>query len=217
MIQISPSVLSADFAHLGEDCRRVLDAGADMIHFDVMDGHFVDNISFGLPVLESLRADLPDAVIDVHLMLSHPLSFVKRFANAGANLITFHVETVDDVTATLSAIRALGCGTGLAVSPNVPVEAVYPWLDELTLVQVLGVRPGHGGQSFRPATLEKLRILRAEIDRRGLDTILSVDGGIKAATTAPQCIEAGANALVVGSALFQAEDLREAMQQFKAL
>ncbi len=217
MIQISPSVLSADFAHLGEDCRRVLNAGADMIHFDVMDGHFVDNISFGLPVLESLRADLPDAVIDVHLMLSHPLSFVKRFANAGANLITFHVETVDDVTATLSAIRALGCGTGLAVSPNVPVEAVYPWLDELTLVQVLGVRPGHGGQSFRPATLEKLRILRAEIDRRGLDTILSVDGGIKAATTAPQCIEAGANALVVGSALFQAEDLREAMQQFKAL
>ena len=131
MTKVSPSVLSADFACLGESCRRVLDAGADMIHFDVMDGHFVDNISFGLPVLESLKRVMPDAVYDVHLMITHPLAYCRQFAEAGADYITFHVETVDDIQDTIDAIRAAGCGAGLCVKPGTPVETVFPWLDQL--------------------------------------------------------------------------------------
>ena len=217
MTRVSPSVLSADFACLGESCRRVLDAGADMIHFDVMDGHFVDNISFGLPVLESLRRVLPEAVYDVHLMITHPLDYCRQFAAAGADYITFHVETVDDIQATIDAIRSAGCGAGLCVKPDTPAEAVFPWLDQLALVLVMGVEPGHGGQAFQESALGKLRALRAECERRGLNPYLSVDGGVKAATTGPQCVAAGANLLVAGSAVFCAEDVEAAVSAFKAL
>ncbi len=217
MTRVSPSVLSADFACLGESCRRVLDAGADMIHFDVMDGHFVDNISFGLPVLESLRRVLPEAVYDVHLMITHPLDYCCQFAAAGADYITFHVETVDDIQATIDAIRSAGCGAGLCVKPDTPAEAVFPWLDQLALVLVMGVEPGHGGQAFQESALGKLRALRAECERRGLNPYLSVDGGVKAATTGPQCVAAGANLLVAGSAVFCAEDVEAAVSAFKAL
>ena len=217
MTKVSPSVLSADFACLGESCRRVLDAGADMIHFDVMDGHFVDNISFGLPVLESLKRVLPDAVYDVHLMITHPLAYCRQFAEAGADYITFHVETVDDIQATIDAIRAAGCGAGLCVKPGTPVETVFPWLDQLALVLVMGVEPGHGGQAFQENALDKLRALRAECARRGLSPYLSVDGGVKAATTGPQCVAAGANLLVAGSAVFCADDVVRAVRAFRAL
>lgn len=217
MIKLCPSVLSADFANLGADCKKVLDAGADMIHFDVMDGQFVDNISFGLPVLEALHKALPDAVMDVHLMISHPLRFIKRFQEAGANYITVHAEITDDLTATLVSITANGCGAGLAIDPDTPAEAVFPYLDQLALVLVMGVVPGHGGQAFRPNALEKLRKLRAECDRRGLNPILSVDGGIKADSTGPQCVEAGATALVAGSAVFNASDIPAAVHMFKNL
>lgn len=217
MTKVSPSVLSADFACLAESCRSVLEAGADMIHYDVMDGHFVDNISFGLPVLETLKQALPDAVYDVHLMITHPLKFVERFAKAGADYITFHVETVDDIQATLDAIRAAGCKAGMSVKPDTPAEAVFPWLDQLALVLVMGVEPGHGGQAFQPSALDKLRALRAECDRLGLDPYLSVDGGVKPGTTGPQCVEAGANLLVAGSAVFCAEDKEAAVAQFRAL
>ena len=217
MIQVCPSVLSANFAHLGSDCQRVLDAGADMIHFDVMDGIFVDNISFGLPVLEGLRQALPHAVMDVHLMISHPLRFVRRFAEAGADYITVHAETTDDLNVTLAAIKAMGCGAGMAIHPETPAEAVFPYLDQLALVLVMGVVPGHGGQSFQPSALEKLRKLRAECQRRALHPILSVDGGVKADTTGPQCVEAGATALVAGSAIFNAADVSAAVQKFKNL
>ena len=217
MTKVSPSVLSADFACLADSCRSVLDAGADMIHYDVMDGHFVDNISFGLPVLETLKQALPDAVYDVHLMITHPLKFVERFAEAGADYITFHVETVDDIQATLDAIRTAGCKAGLSVKPDTPAEAIFPWLDQLALVLVMGVEPGHGGQAFQPSALDKLRALRAECDRRGLEPYLSVDGGVKLGTTGPQCVEAGANLLVAGSAVFCAEDKEKAVAQFRAL
>ena len=217
MTRVSPSVLSADFACLGESCRRVLDAGADMIHFDVMDGHFVDNISFGLPVLESLRRVLPKAVYDVHLMITHPLDYCRQFAAAGADYITFHVETVDDIQATIDAIRSAGCGAGLCVKPDTPAEAVFPWLDQLALVLVMGVEPGHGGQAFQESALGKLRALRAECGRRGLNPYLWVVGGVKAATTGPQCVAAGANLLVAGSAVFCAEDVEAAVSAFKAL
>lgn len=217
MTGLSPSVLSANFAHLGEDCKAVLDAGADMIHFDVMDGHFVDNISFGVPVLEGLHKALPEAVMDVHLMITHPLAYARTFAEAGATMITFHVETEDDIPATIAEIKACGCGVGMTLNPATPVETLFPYLDELALVLVMGVTPGHGGQAFQPSALEKLRALRAECDRRGLNPYLSVDGGVKAATTAPQCVAAGANLLVAGSAVFCAPDMAAAVREFKAL
>lgn len=215
MVLVCPSVLSADFTCLGEDCARVLNAGADMIHFDVMDGHFVDNLSFGLPVLETLHHALPQAVMDVHLMISHPLRFVHRFAAAGADYITVHVETTDDLSATLAAIHGCGCKRGMALNPDTPMEAVFPYLDQLELVLVMGVVPGHGGQPFDPRALDKLRALRAECARRGVSPILSVDGGVKPGTTAPQCTEAGATALVAGSAVFGAKDASAAVRQLK--
>ena len=217
MIKLSASVLSADFAKLGADCREVLDAGADMIHFDVMDGHFVDNLSFGLPVLEGLRNALPDAYFDVHLMITNPLFYIKNFVDAGANCISFHAEAANSISATIAAIRALGCEAGLVINPNTPAETVFPFLDNLSLVLVMGVTPGHGGQSFRPETLEKLRKLRAECNRRGISPFLSVDGGIKVDTTAPLCVEAGADLLVAGSAIFDVEDRVAMVQAFKSL
>ena len=217
MTKISPSVLSADFARLGADCYAALDAGADMIHFDVMDGHFVDNISFGLPVLEGLRKTLPEAYFDVHLMITDPLAYVSEFVAAGANSITFHVEADSDIQATIAAIRALGCGAGLSLNPRTPVEALYPYLDDLSIVLVMGVVPGHGGQAFQPSALEKLRKLRDECARRNIHPELSIDGGVKYETTAPQCVEAGANVLVAGSAVFCAEDIGAAVREFKSL
>lgn len=217
MIKLSPSVLSADFARLGDDCREVLDAGADMIHFDVMDGHFVDNLSFGLPVLKGLRKALPNAFMDVHLMITNPLKYVKEFVDAGADCITFHVECSDSIRATSAAIRAYGCKVGIAINPNTPAECVYPYLNDLSIVLVMGVTPGHGGQAFNPVALEKLSKLRTECFRRSLNPDLSVDGGIKAETTAPQCVEAGATMLVAGSAVFGAEDKVAAVKSFKTL
>lgn len=214
---LSPSILSADFATLGACCQKVLDAGADMIHFDVMDGHFVGNLSFGLPVLNSLHKAVPDAVFDVHLMITHPLRYVRDFVNVGANIITFHAEASDSITATLSAIRAFGCKAGLAINPSTPAETVFPYLHKLDLVLVMGVEPGQGGQSFIPETLDKIRILREECNRRNLPVMISVDGGIKAATTAPLCLQAGANVLVSGSAVFNATDIPAAVRSFKEL
>lgn len=217
MIKLSPSVLAADFARLGDDCREVLDAGADMIHFDVMDGHFVRNLSFGLPVLEGLRKALPDAYFDVHLMIDRPLTYSKAFSDAGANCISFHVEASDSIQATIDAIRAYGCQVGLVINPDTPAEVVFHYLDDLDLVLVMGVYPGHGGQAFLPGTVEKLAKLRAQCDRRGLNPYLSVDGGVKVDTTAPQCVAAGANLLVAGSAVFGASDKVEAVRRFKQL
>lgn len=217
MTKLSPSVLSADFSRLGADCREVLEAGADMIHFDVMDGHFVNNLSFGLPVLEGLRHALPGAYFDVHLMITHPLLYVKEFAQAGANCISFHVEANSDIPATIAAIRACGCEAGLVVNPNTPAEAMFPYLDELSLLLVMGVTPGHGGQPFQVSALDKLRTLRAECARRGIHPYLSVDGGVKAASTGPQCVEAGATLLVAGSAVFGAKDKAAAVHQFRSL
>ncbi len=217
MIKLSPSVLSADFAKLGADCREVLDAGADMIHFDVMDGHFVNNLSFGLPVLKGLRKALPDAYFDVHLMITDPLIYVKEFADAGANCISFHVEAANSIRSTLASIRAYGCDTGLVINPSTPAEAVFPFLNDVSLVLVMGVTPGHGGQAFQHGALDKLRKLKEECARRGIVPYLSVDGGIKLETTAPLCVAAGANLLVAGSAIFDQEDKAAAVRAFKAL
>ena len=205
MAIISPSILSADFCRLAEDCRLVLDAGAAMLHFDVMDGHFVPNISFGVPVLASLHRGMPSAFFDVHLMISHPLAYVDAFAKAGADLVNFHLESEDEPGAVLAAIRAAGCKTGMTIKPGTPAEALLPWLDQLDLVLVMSVEPGFGGQKFQASALYKLEALKKEREARGLSFLLEVDGGVNA-ETAPFCVEAGADVLVAGSAVFAAAD-----------
>ncbi len=207
MAMVSPSLLAADFACLGTECRKVLDAGAQWLHFDVMDGCFVPNISFGVPVLAGLHKALPDAFFDVHLMIRDPLAYIEPFAKAGASLITFHLESDSDVAATLAAIKAAGCQAGISIKPATPVSALEPWLDQLDLVLVMSVEPGFGGQSFMPGALDKLSALAEEKRRRGLPFRLEVDGGVdEASGTAAACVGAGAEVLVAGSAVFRAAD-----------
>lgn len=205
MAIVSPSILSADFGKLGADCRTVLDAGAQMLHYDVMDGHFVPNISFGVPVLKSLHKTLPDAFYDVHLMISHPLQYAEPFIKAGATLYNFHLECEDDIQQTLDAVKALGCKTGLTIKPGTAPEALAPYLDQLDLVLVMSVEPGFGGQKFMTDQLSKIRAIRDYIDQYCPGCDLEVDGGVNL-ETARLVTEAGANVLVAGSAVYGAAE-----------
>ena len=202
MTTISPSILSADFSHLGADCRMVLDAGAQMLHYDVMDGHFVPNISFGVPVLKSLHKALPDAFYDVHLMITHPQQYAEAFAKAGASLLNFHLECDDDIQETIDAIKAQGCKVGMTIKPGTPVEELGYYLDQLDLVLVMSVEPGFGGQKYIPESTERIRTLRRMLDGKGLEHVhIQVDGGINRATI-DEVLAAGANIIVAGSAVF---------------
>ena len=206
MTKIAASILSADFANLQHDCVRLLDEGVDLLHFDVMDGHFVPNISYGAPVLKCLHAALPDVYYDVHLMISDPARYAADFAKAGASLITFHLEAVRDTAEeVIAAIRATGCQVGISIRPGTPVEAAFPYLGVVDLILVMSVEPGFGGQKFLPATPRRLAALAAERERRGCTTLLEVDGGINA-ETGPLCVQNGADWLVAGNSLFCAED-----------
>lgn len=206
MVLIAPSLLSADFARLGDEALDVERGGADFLHFDVMDGLFVPNISFGLPVLKSLRrvSALP---LDVHLMIERPLRYVERFCEAGADLVSLHVEadTAENTRAALEAIRAKGKQAGLVLKPGTPAEAALPYLPLCDLILVMTVEPGFGGQAFMPDMLGKLRALRGWLDARGLKCLLEVDGGVDE-RTARACKDAGATVLVAGSAVFGKAD-----------
>jgi ribulose-phosphate 3-epimerase len=201
--QISASILNADFARLGHEVERAVAGGVDSIHLDVMDGHFVDNITLGPVVAEAIRphAALP---FHTHLMISRPLAFAERFANAGSDVVVFHVEAEDDPTAVIEAIHRTGRGAGLALNPETQAEAVHPYLDRIDMLLVMTVHPGWGGQAFIPEVVPKLASLRAEADRRGLDLPIGVDGGVNLETIGA-AYAAGGDVLVTGSALYAHE------------
>ncbi|MEI8376029.1 MAG: ribulose-phosphate 3-epimerase [Planctomycetota bacterium] len=210
---IGPSLLASDFAHLGQEIRRLEEAGAQILHLDIMDGRFVPNISFGFPVIEAIRRStrLP---LDVHLMISEPGRYLERFRKVGADVLTIHVETVDDPRPLLREIRRLGAVAGLSLNPPTPIESVECYLHDADLVLVMSVMAGYGGQEFDLQALDRLRHLRAAVG--GNDLLLSVDGGINDPTIG-LCAEAGADLFVMGSALFGSHDYRQAMEEFRSL
>jgi ribulose-phosphate 3-epimerase len=212
---ISASILNADFATLGDDISRAVDAGVDSIHLDVMDGHFVDNLTFGPVVVEAVR-DRTSLPFHAHLMIEHPLAWADRFADAGSDLIVFHVEAADEIGATIDAIVAAGRRPGLALNPETPAESALPWLERIDLLLVMTVHPGWGGQAFIDDVLPKMRDLRAEIDRRGLDLPIGVDGGVNLDTIG-RARAAGGDVMVVGSGLYRASgDLGPTVEALRA-
>ena len=213
--QISASILSADFSRLGDEVRRADAAGVDSIHLDVMDGHFVDNLTIGPVVVEAVRPStaLP---FHTHLMISNPLEYAERFAGAGSDLIIFHVEVDDDPSTVVEAIRRAGKRPGIALNPATPASAIEPYLERVEFVLVMTVQPGWGGQAFRADVLPKLEFLRNEIDRRGLDLPIGVDGGLNV-TTIGSAHRAGGTVLVTGSALYSTDgDLAPTVTSLRA-
>ncbi|MFT6193584.1 MAG: ribulose-phosphate 3-epimerase [Cognaticolwellia sp.] len=211
---IAPSVLSADFARLGEDVANVLSAGADVIHFDVMDNHFVPNLTFGPMICKSLRDYGITALIDVHLMVKPADRLIPDFAKAGADIITFHPEASDHIDRTLQLIKDHGCKAGLVLNPATPLHILDFVMDKLDVILLMSVNPGFGGQSFIPATLDKLRLVREKIAASGYDIRLQVDGGVKADNIA-EIAKAGADMFVAGSAIFSKPDYKVAIDEMR--
>ena len=214
MVKVSPSVLTADFLTLSDSIKKLEDAGVDMLHLDVMDGIFVPNISFGLPVIKSIKAhtSLP---LDVHLMIDRPHRYIEEFAKY-ADLLGFHYEAGSDNAETLKRIRELGCKSCITIKPATAVEEIFPLLPLCDMVLVMSVEPGFGGQKFMPVALDKIKAIKAECERQGLQVDIEVDGGINA-ETAPLAVAAGANVLVAGNFLFSADDMGAKVKEIKAI
>ena len=210
---ISPSILASDFSRLAEEVKSIENAGADLVHIDVMDGMFVPNITLGAPVVSCLKGktSLP---FDVHLMIEEPIRYIDDFVKAGADIITFHIEAAKDVKATIEKIKEAGCKPAISIKPNTPADVVFPYLDELYMVLVMTVEPGFGGQSFMRETMPKVRAIRDEATKRGLDLRIQVDGGIDDKTVS-EATENGADVLVAGSYVFKAADRKTAIEKLR--
>lgn len=214
---LSPSILAADFNRLGEQMQQAERAGAQFLHFDVMDGVFVPSISFGMPVLQSIRKE-SSMFFDVHLMITEPVRYVEEFARMGADLITVHYEACENVGETLARIRSLGCKVGLSIKPATAVESVKPYLSDIDLLLIMSVEPGFGGQKLLPASYERLQEARALIDASGRHIYLEVDGGIHLGNVR-EIVESGADVIVAGSAVFRGnveENVRELLGKMNA-
>ena len=198
---LSPSILSADFANLGEGILKTQKAGAEYLHFDVMDGVFVPSISFGMPVLKAVKK-CTEQVLDVHLMITEPVRYVEEFKNAGADMITFHYEACEDVQKTVDKIKELGIKVGIALCPETPVDVLTPFLEQIDMVLIMTVHPGFGGQKLIPETLDKVKEVREMLNEKNLETDIQVDGGIYAENIKLE-LDAGANVFVSGSGVFK--------------
>lgn len=215
-IKVCPSLLSCDFLHLERECLRAKNSGADMLHFDVMDGVFVNNISFGAPILKAVKS-VGGIPLDVHLMICDPIKYVRIFADCGADMITFHAEAAkDNITATVNEIKGCGLKAGISIKPDTPAEAIYDYLDLADMILVMTVEPGFGGQDFISSTLGKITQIRKAADSIGRAIDIQVDGGINR-ETAKLTIDAGANVIVSGSYLFGAEDMAKEIRCIKGL
>ena len=212
-IKIAPSILAGDFSRLGDEAEKVEKAGADILHFDVMDGHFVPNLTLGPQAARDIRKRT-SLFIDCHLMLDNPGDFIEKFAEAGTNNITFHVEVVKDVGKTIRQVREAGTNCGISLRPDTLIETVFPYLPEIDMLLIMSVHPGFGGQDFLPESIDRIRAARKEASKLKIPLDIEVDGGINL-ETAPLVIEAGANVLVAGTSIYGSSDIAGAIRKLR--